>query len=149
MAQKRTLTLTLHVDGLKEALRAISKLPKDAQVEVRDRALTIAEGLAIKLRVAARGESAQAGLMAPTIRARRDRVPSVEAGGTRRVGRKRKPAYKILFGSEFGSHLPQFKPHLGRGSYWFYKTFEDNQEALMSEWAEAVNEVADKWGRSG
>ena len=101
---KTALTVNMPIEGARETLRAFRKLPKEASQELRERSLKLSETLANRARQAARSDSPQAALMAPTIKARRDRLPSIQVGGSKRVGRNRKPAYKILFGSEFGSN---------------------------------------------
>jgi hypothetical protein len=142
MAAKRTLTIS----GLQETLRALNKLPKDASNELRAAALELSKKLASAAATAGFAEGSQAALVATTVKAARDRVPVVTAGGTKRLGRNRKPAYKLVFGSEFGSdYYPQFKPHLGRGSYWFYQTIEDNQVEIAAEWMEAADEIIRKF----
>jgi hypothetical protein len=86
--------------------------------------------------------------MAGTVKARRDRVPVIEAGGATSVGRNRVPAYKILFGSEFGARtLPQYRPHLGKGSYWMWATVEANQPEISRAWAEVAEDIQRDFSR--
>lgn len=144
MAPKRTLTVTIRITGLRETIRAFKNLPDDATTELRAASLSIAGAVAVDIRQAARGD-AQSGLLAPTVRAVRDRVPAVQAGGTRRVGSNRVPAFKVLFGSEFGSKsLKQFRPFSG-DSYWFFKSVDENQDYIQAEWLEAADEILRKW----
>lgn len=145
---KTGLTVQVNVSGVREVLAALQKLPKDAQKEIRDRSLVLANKLAGSAIAAGRGEGSQAALVASTVKARRDRVPVIEAGGTTRLGRNRAPAFKLLFGSEFGSnYYRQFgKPHLGSGSYWFLDTVEREQATIMQEWSGAADEVIRKFG---
>ncbi|WP_188193446.1 hypothetical protein [Nonomuraea sp. SYSU D8015] len=141
------LKVNLRLSGAKETLKAFRDLPKEANDSLRKRTLEISEALATKLQGAAQGDSAQSGLIAPTIKARRDRVPVIAAGGSRRVGRKRKPAHKILFGSEFGSNrLKQFRPHLGQGSYWFFRTVEANESEINETWNQVVADIRREFG---
>lgn len=139
--------ISVRIYGLKEVRRALRKLPDDAQEEMRQGALRIAENLAGKIRAAAAASDAQSALMAPTVKADRSGyMPMVTAGGDRLVGRNRKPAKKILFGSEFGaSVLRQFRPHLGAGSYWFFKTQERNKPATDREWSDVAGEIIGRW----
>lgn len=144
---KQGLTITLRVDGIRETLAALRKLPKDASDELRNASLKLSQSLATKVQSAARAEGRQAAALAPTVKARRDRVPSIVAGGATRIGRNRKPAFKLLFGSEFGAnYLPQFKPHLGTGSYWFFQTVEREQAEIASEWRKAADAVVREFG---
>lgn len=150
MANKKGLVVTLRIEGARETLRAFKSLPKEADAALRDASQRIAQTLAGRIKTAARSEGRQAALLASTVKARRDRLPAVVAGGVKRVGRNRKPAYKLLFGSEFGSNrLKQFKPHLGRGSYWFFRTVEDGQSDLSRQWSKAADEVARAFVRDG
>lgn len=147
---QRTLTITVSTPGLRGTLAAFQRLPKSASDALRDQSLELARTLAVKVAAAGRADSPQSALMAPTVVARRDRVPVIVAGGTRRVGSRRKPAYKILFGSEFGStHLPQFRPHLGRGSYWFFETVYDSQPQIMAAWNAAADTIVSDWSKGG
>lgn len=141
------LTIKVRIDGLNGVIAALRKLPKDASNELRDAALRISKELAASAKTSGRSEGRQAAIVAATVRAARDRVPVVVAGGNRKIGRNRQPAYKLLFGSEFGaSRLHQYKPHLGRGSYWFFRTIEDEQVTISAEWLKAADEVIAKFG---
>jgi len=149
---KKSLVITLRLEGAREVLAAFRAMPKDASTELRAASLRLAQSLAVKVAAAGRAEGRQAALLAKTVKAKRDRVPVIEVGGTRRLGSNKKPAFKLLFGSEFGASqtgrygLRQFKPHLGRGSYWIFKTVGDNQAEISREWNEAADEVVRKFG---
>lgn len=140
---KDSLTVNIRIDGLRETLAALNKLGKDAGNAIRIKSKEIADELAKSAQAAGRAEGSQAALVATTVKAMRDRVPVVQAGGAKRLGRNRKPAFKLLFGSEFGSdEYRQFgKPHIGSGSYWFFKTVEDQQVTVSRKWLEAADEV--------
>jgi hypothetical protein len=144
---KDGLTIRVHIDGLRETLAALRRLPKDANDELRVAATELAKELAIAAAASGRAEGRQAALVATTVKARRDRVPVIVAGGSKRLGRNRKPAYKLLFGSEFGAtRYTQYKPHLGRGSYWFFRTVEDEQVEISAKWLEAADAIIRKFG---
>jgi hypothetical protein len=145
---RSAFTVTVRIEGADEALRDFRHLPKEASDSLRDRTRELSNDLAHTIRGAAVADSRQSALMAPTVRAVRDRLPVVQAGGTRRVGRNRKPAYKILFGSEFGSdHLEQYRPHLGKGSYWFFKTIEHQQRRISEAWSRVADDVVRAFSR--
>lgn len=161
---RRTLTVTIRIDGVWETLRALKALPPEANDQIRDRSWTLAELLAADARSNAEARGGQAAAVARTVKARRDRVPVVVAGGAARVTRNRAHAYDVLFGSEFGQNARtgwyadiryresvgggrQYDPHLGRGSYWFFETIEDNQAAIASQWSKAADEIIDAFGR--
>lgn len=141
---KDDLVVTVRIDGLREIMAALRRLPKEASDEIRRTSLELADKMARATAAAGRLEGRQASLVAATVRARRDRVPVVVAGGAKRLGRNREPAYKLLFGSEFGAtRYEQYKPHLGRGSYWFFNTIDAEQVMIAREWLEAADRIID------
>lgn len=143
---KTGLTVNIKIDGLRETLAALSKVGKDANAEIKAKAQEIATELAKSARAAGMAEGSQAALVSTTVKAMKDRVPVIQAGGTKKLGRNKKPAYKLLFGSEFGSdRFEQYKPHIGQGSYWFFKTVEDEQATVSRKWLEAADEVIRKF----
>lgn len=146
MASK-DLLVTVHIDGVREVLAALRSLPKDASNELRAAALDISKEIAEAAAASGRQEGSQAALVAKTVKARRDRVPVVVAGGNRKLGSNKAPAYKLLFGSEFGANrYEQYRPHLGRGSYWFFRTIEDEQVQIAERWLKAADEIVRKFG---
>ena|SRR5688572_17548225 len=147
MASK-DLTVKVRIDGLRETIAALNRLPKEANAEIRATALALAKDLAVAAAAAGRTEGRQAALVAITVKAGRDRVPVVTAGGTRRLGSNRAPAFKLLFGSEFGSNFyKQFgKPHVGSGSYWFFRTVDEEQAEISAAWLKAADEIIERFG---
>lgn len=147
---KTGLTVTLRVEGLRETLAAFRSLPKEANTELRERTLKLSESLAASAQQAAKQEGRQARILAPTIKAKRDRVPAVTAGGAKRIGRTRTPAFKLLFGSEFGSsRLKQFKPHRGAEGYWFFPTVEREQAEIGRAWSEVADNIIKSFSEGG
>jgi hypothetical protein len=145
---KKTLTMNVRIEGVEAALRAFRKLPKDANNELRDRAKSLAQTLAGKVKAAAASDrSPQAALLVPTVRARRDRVPVIAAGGSKRVGRKKVPAWAVLFGAEFGSNKHQQfqKGHTGRKGSWLFGVADREQATIEREWNAAADEIARRW----
>jgi hypothetical protein len=147
VAKKTGLTVQVRISGVRETIAALSRLPKDANDEIRAAAQELAKKLATAAQLAGRTEGRQAALVATTVKAARDRVPVITAGGTKRLGRNREPAYKLLFGSEFGAnYYRQYKPHLGPDSYWFFQTVEEEQATIAAEWLEAADAIIEKFG---
>lgn len=143
---KTDLLIKVRIDGVRETLAALRDLPKDATTELRAAALELSRELAAAAKQNAAHEGRQASLVGATVKARYDRLPVVAAGGNKKLGRNRAPAFKLLFGSEFGAHrLRQYKPHLGRGSYWFFRTIEDEQTEIARRWLEAADAVIAKF----
>lgn len=145
---KDALTIRVNIDNLDETLRALNALPKEASDELRDKAQELSKELATKAQASGHREGHQAALVATTVKARRDRVPIIIAGGAKKLGVNKKPAYKLLFGSEFGaSRLKQYKPHAGSGSYWFYKVIDDEKELIIKRWQEAADATIEKFSQ--
>jgi hypothetical protein len=142
--EKRTLTVTIRITGLREVIRAFKRWPEDAITEIRAAGFSIAGVVATKIRESAR-LNAQSALIAPTVRAMKDRLPVIIAGGERRVGRNRVRAYKVLFGAEFGAvTLAQFRVFQS-GGYFFFVTVDREADYIQREYLEAVDEVNRKW----
>lgn len=137
------------VEGLFETLAAFRYLPKAASQALRERSLELAGTLASDVQSAARAEGGQAALMAGLIKAKRDRIPAVKAGGSRRVGRNRAPAFKLLFGAEFGAdQYPQFKPHRGTRGYFMFPTIRGN-DAIPQAWQDVADDIGRAFVRGG
>jgi hypothetical protein len=143
---KQGLAASVTVIGLTETLAALRKMPDDAKNELKDTSFDLAQSLAKALRAAARAEGQQAALMADTVSTGTDSgsdsdLPVVQAGGSSKVGRKHKPAYKLLFGSEFGAHkLKQYKGFNSTG-YWFFPTVSSASDEIATKWDEAAQRV--------
>jgi hypothetical protein len=147
------LTFRVSIEGANEVLRASDKLPKDADTELREQAFDIAKVLADRIKAAGRRHSRQAGRAASTVKEVKGRWPIVQASNTGR-------AKGLLFGSEFGmtrksgwygkrryfdSRGSQFGPHLGGGSYWFFKTADGMQPYVAEQWREVADNVVRRW----
>ncbi len=141
------IVVRVHVEGGREMLNAFRALPKEASAALRDANQEISESMAAAIRRAATASSPQSALVAPGIKATLDRVPSVTAGGAKRVGRNKAPMNKILFGANFGAHvLKQFRP-VTKPDYWFFTTVEQHAPEIERRWLEAAESVLDQWGR--
>lgn len=154
------ITVRLRITGARETLAAFRKLPKEASNALRDANKEISEDLAGKIRSAAEASSSQSAAVAPSIKARRDRVPSITAGGSRLAtksrrrsrGQKKTTAGQIVFGANFGAnYLKQFRKHTGAGEedYWFFRTVEDNEPRIVKEWGDAADRILKEWGTGG
>ncbi len=162
MAKGTTFTVKVRITGVREMQAAFRRLPPEANKALRRETLGLSKDLAEKIRAAATASDSQSALVAKTVKARSDRVPSIVAGGTTQVGPRRKyappswsrkhraPAHKILFGANFGAtHLNQFRPHrpAGGDDYWFFKTIEANEARVSAGWNRVVADVAEEWRR--
>lgn len=161
---KTALVVKVHIDGVRQILRALSVLPKDAQNAIRDHSQALARKLAIKavVDVSLHG-GPQGPNLSTTVKAVRDRVPAIQVGGTRRLGRHRAPAYGMLFGSVFGMNGRsgwfsaaryasaagrQYRPHEG-GAYAFFPLVEREAPTIAREWHAAVDDVVRKFSEGG
>lgn len=156
MAKKQTLTIKLNAPGIRNTLAAFSRLPKDANNELRDASQRIAELLAASARTASHIDP-QAAAVGTTVRAIRDRVPVVQAGGARKVTSTGAKAYELLFGSEFGMNRktgwyarPRYRGHTatqfaerhrGQDGRWFFPSVERELPAALVEWQQAVDSI--------
>lgn len=160
---KTSLTLKIKLDGAREILAAFRQLPKDASASLRTRTLELSKVLADRAAQAARSDSRQSALLAGTVKATRDRVPSVQVGGARRVGRNRAPAWGILFGSEFGMNSrsgwyaaprydsspgDQYRENRGRQGYWFFPIVDEHSDDISRAWRRVVDDVIRQFGES-
>lgn len=145
---KEGISYTVHIDGVRETLAKLKEMPKEASDALREASMRIAGPLADSARRAFTAGGYQGPLVASTVRVKRDRVPVITAGGSTRVGRNKKPVYKVLFGTEFGANfLKQFHhPHLGREGYYFFPTVEREDGRISVEWNKAADEVMRDFG---
>jgi len=159
----KTLNASVHVDrDVRATLAAFRALPKQASEAVRGGSLKLAKTLARKVKAAGFADSEQAAAVAPTVKAVSDRIPAITAGGDTRVASTRVPAYALLFGSEFGarrrfgwyaarkyarSRGRQYRRHLGKGSYWFFRTVEDNTADINKAWRQVADDIVNTWSR--
>lgn len=128
------------VDGLRPLLRLMSDLPKETQAEIRVKAQRIVEPVAAEARRNA--SSAQQRLVAPSIRAVKDRVPKIKAGGSKTLAsttpRRRKPkAGDVFFGANFGGAPRQFPPKV-KPDYMLFRAVEGNRRHIAKQYLDAV-----------
>lgn len=159
---KQTITVKVTITGVRATLAKLKYLPKEASDKLRDESQKLASFLALNAKSAGYAEGRQVGLVAGTIKAVRDRVPSVTMGGSQRLGRNRKPAYGLLFAAEFGmdgrsgwygaskyghSAGRQWHPHAGTDGYFFFKTVDRNAGQIDAAWNRVADDVINEFGR--
>lgn len=133
--------------------KALSRLPKEASVQLRLASLEIATKVASEAASRAKSQGGLAKLVAPTIRARRDRTPEVRMGSARRLptegnGWKRsrkgpgQTVGDIIWGAEFGAAAyRQFKPWRGNDSeagYFLYPAVRAKSDMIEREYSAAL-----------
>lgn len=148
----KTYTYT-DVAGLRKALRT---LPKEASARLRDASVDIAEDVARKAGARARMVGGAAAYVAPTIKARRDRVPKIVMGGTTRLPARDGAARKgtrqtvgnVVWGAEFGSdRFRQFSPWRGNDTgagYFLWPTVRAESDSTIERYGDALIRAVDK-----
>jgi hypothetical protein len=132
--------------GLNALLRTFRTYPKELSTELRARSQRIAEPIAAEARD--RATSPQQKLVAPSIRAVRDRIPVVKVGGGTTLKsstpRRRQPkAGQVYFGADFGSSLPQF-PGKTKGGRMIFKAVKGQRNNIADEYLGAVEDIFGK-----
>lgn len=143
------------IEGANEVIRALRKLPKDAQVAMKTQAKDIAISLADWIKADARARGRQAARGASTVKeGAAGAWPQITASNTGR-------AKGILFGSVYGmkrhsgwyaagryrnSGGQQFGEYVGFPGRWFFVTAEKRQPWITEEWTKAADDVIAKWG---
>ena len=170
MAETRTsITVRPDLADYRGLLKALSLMDKEAQMGLKDNVQSISNWTAQNIKQAAYSLSPmpkQAAIVAETVRAARDRVPTVYVGGGKGRASGGANAGQLLFGNEFGgdrnawgnlSAFPnggfRFPPRTsreGRGNtgYWIFPTLKAMQPEIKKRWFAAVNDVMDLWART-
>lgn len=155
----KTFEVRISSPDLRRTERAFEKLERDARDLAEQAGKDAAQDLAGLIRAFAGTQGRQTARAAdsvevvggspPKVQAgaagsqlARDLTPGTEFGATRRFGWYRKGRY-------YESEGKQFRPHIGRGSYWFFRTYEANKEAAFAKYGDALDKVAREWGSGG
>ena len=114
---------TSDVLPLLAALRGVDKeLRQNTNRRLRQAAGDASRGLIPELQAAASSSATpQARIVAASVRIKSDRLPAVQVGGSRRIGHRRTPAGRLLWGSEVGGR--NFAAPTG-GAYWIAPTVD-------------------------
>jgi hypothetical protein len=172
MADKIKIEVKMDKSDKEMLFRAFKIMPKDMQdilrVETQKMVGVLAEEM--KAKAASAPNPAQAMLLARSIKANKDRVPSITIGGGRKIPVKRKKTAgspqpmqsDFLFGAEFGVRDGgkgsfkqggrKFAHYSGRykgGSrgYFIFPTLRRNQEKIRTKYLETVYKLLRKeWG---
>jgi hypothetical protein len=136
-----------YIPGLNGLLRDLGKLPKDATAELRNASVDIA----IRHMVPAWREAAlRAGPWGPkiaaTVRARRDRVPSVVIGGGRKAFSGGATPTMVRFPSDAGRIRPSIPPAFQRTG-WIESVHQAYIGPAIAEWGAAVNRLCADFNR--
>ena len=90
MAKDNTGNRGIRVDGLDDMLSSLRGLGKEASSALRQKSRDVADKEAVKLKQAGTSNDAQSGLVAREIRTKVDRVPTILAGGSKKLAPSRK-----------------------------------------------------------
>jgi hypothetical protein len=170
MAETRTrITVRPDLADYRGLLKAINVMDKEAQFELKNEVYSISSWTATGIQQAGFAHPyypAQARIVAETVRAARDRVPTVYVGGGKGRVSGGANAGQLLFGNEFGGdrnafgnanafpnggyRFPPRTSREGRGNtgYWIFPTLKAMQPEIKRKWFAAINKVMDNWART-
>lgn len=133
-----------YVEGLNELLRALNKLPKEANQELKASSKTIAERLMVPAwKDAAVNHAGPWGeRIAESVKAGTDRIPVVRIGGNRKVFSGGATATMVRYPSDSGQTRDSWAPF--QKTDWIAKR-APYQEKALQEWSKAVDRVIAKW----
>lgn len=142
----------LEIYGLTSLLRDMRTLPKEAQNELRTASKDIAgRHMVPAYKQAAMQAGPWGGAIAATVRAKRDRVPSVSIGSSRRVFSGGASPTMVRFPSHAGNQGRSgdtMPPAFGSGTAWM-RTMGRYKGAALREWLDAVDRIKRKFERGG
>lgn len=145
--------LRIEAEGVAETLRAFQGLERDIRMEanskVRAAARELAGDLATELRAAAGSSGVPvAPRVARSVKVKSDRYPTVQIGGSSRVGRHGGTAAALVWGSEQGpkGEVNHFGVPPGAG-YWIKPTVERFESGRAPDrFRRAIYEIARSYG---
>jgi hypothetical protein len=137
-----------YVTGLNEVLRAFRNLPKEAGQELRLASVQIADRHMVPAwRDAAMKHAGPWGeAIAGSVRAKRDRVPSVSIGFQKRAVRGGASSNMLRYPADKGTRgrAGQRAAVFGKGGDWIEQVRPYQADALR-EWGQAVDAIVRKW----
>jgi len=170
MADTRTsMTVKPDLTDYRGLLKALTLMDKEANFQLKNDVYAISAWTAQNIQQAGYAHPfypKQAAIAAATVRAARDRVPTVYIGGSKGRASGGANAGQILFGNEFGGdrnafgnknafanggyRFPPRTSREGRGNtgYWIFPTLKAMQPEIKRKWFVAVNKVMDNWART-
>lgn len=151
-----TKRAVFEVEGLNDVLRAFRTMDKEGNAELRRTVQGITDKHAQALRQAgARNADPRVRQVSQTTRAARDRVPTVQVGGARRIqvsrGGTPPTAGDLVFGTEFGAEAGganAWRFPAATTSIWLFATLKGRQREVLADWEKAVDQVVEKWSKN-
>lgn len=167
MAEAReTIRIQPDLREFRGLLKALNDMDKEANNQLKDDVQSISAWTAGEIKQAAYSHPyfpRQAAIIAPTVRANRDRIPNVTIGGSKGRASGGANSGQLLFGNEFGGQrnafgtqsafpnggyrFPPRSPRVGRGNagYWIFPTLKALQPELTKRWKTSVEKVFANW----
>ena len=146
MAQKIT---DAYISGLNEVLRSFKALPKEAAKELRDSSVVIAERyMAPSWKNAAMGAGPWGQKIADSVKVRRDRLPSVQIGGNKKVFSGGASATMVRYPSDQGrgtARPGRVMPPAFEKTDWIKEAKRGYATEAVIEWTKAVDRIVLKW----
>lgn len=142
----------VQVDGFRDTMRAFSRLGTDFNRELRARSKEVAADEVTRLVGAAnRDGSKLAKAVGASIRAKSDRIPTIQAGGRKKVrvsGKKLRDAPsagQVFYGAEFGGRkrktTMQFRPHRGRAGYFVSPQLRRDEQRMLAAFTAVLDDM--------
>jgi len=157
----RSMNVQLRIDDkdLKDFLRVMNSMGKEANTELKKEVLKISEMTATTLRFSA--SSKRQKIIANTIKARYDRLPTISIGGSKKItgySRNGGTVGDMLYGVEFGARKGYLRnggrsfptrsnptPSGGNNGWWIFPTLRKVQPEIRRRWYQAVDELIEQW----
>lgn len=136
----------VRIEGLNRVLRALRSFPREANDELRDEAAKIAEArMAPAWRAAAGSAGPWGSRIGSSVRVRRDRVPAVNIGYTRKAFSGGASTAVVRYPSHKG---PERGPMFSSTS-WMSGVKRRYIGAAMADWGDAIESVVRRWNNGG
>lgn len=135
----------VEIQGLNRVLRALRDFPPEAGAELRNESNRIATSIMVpSFQAAARGVPHWGEKLAGSIRAKRDRVPSVSIGYKKRVYSGGASSVMLRFPTHAG--YPRKSPAPFVETDWIDRA-KSYKGPAMDAWGAALESVVTKWNR--
>ena len=142
-----TRTADIQVEGLGALLRALNKLDPEMSKQLRDKSNVIATDIMVPAyQSAASAVPIWGSVLSASIRAKRDRVPSVSIGYTRKAMAGGASSAMIRYATSTGNGRESFAPFEQTG--WIQQA-KSYKPAALDAWADAVEAVVADFNNGG
>jgi hypothetical protein len=139
----------VRVDGLNSLLRGLRALPKEAQAELRDASKDIASRYMVPAwRAAAMGAGPWGPKLALSVRAKRDRIPSITIGSTRKAFSGGASPTMVRYPSHAGQ-TRESTPEAFEQTGWIKRAKPAYGEKAYAEWSDARDRVVRDFNNGG